>query len=63
MGSRHWERLQPGLTQRDMWVMHRPEVGGEGILVSSPGSISPCGCWNPYFLTTPVPDDMRYTKA
>ncbi len=27
-GSRHGERLQPSLTQRDMWVMHSPSGGG-----------------------------------
>ena len=45
-GSRHGERLQPGLTQRDTWVMHSlllspdgrgargGEVRGAGIAVS-----------------------------
>ena len=27
---RHGERLQPGLTQRDMWVMHSHERGNVG---------------------------------
>ena len=38
---RHRERLQPGLTQRDLWVMHSSGGGGVGGRVCIPWECAP----------------------